>query len=67
MTCVTYDESTFDPSGDGSYAADGGVMDGGFDAGMDIPEGDMTDGDCGYAGGRGHRDRRSLWRAEYDP
>ena len=44
MTCVTYDESTFDPSGDGSYAADGGVMDGGFDAGMDIPEGDMTDG-----------------------
>ena len=44
MTCVTYDESTFDPSGDGSYADDGGVMDGGFDAGMDIPEGDMTDG-----------------------
>ena len=44
MTCVTYDESTFDPSGDGSYADDGGVMDGGFDAGMDIPEGDLTDG-----------------------
>ena len=44
MTCVTYDESTFDPSGDGSYEDDGGVMDGGFDAGMDIPEGDMTDG-----------------------
>ena len=44
MTCVTYDESTFDPSGDGSYADDGGVMDGGFDAGMDIPEGDMTNG-----------------------
>ena len=44
MTCVTYDESTFDPSGDGSYADDGGVMDGGFDAGMDIPEGNMTDG-----------------------
>ncbi len=44
MTCVTYDESTFDPSGDGSYADDGGVMDGGFDAGMDIPEGGMTDG-----------------------
>ena len=44
MTCVTYDESTFDPSGDGSYADDGGVMDGGLDAGMDIPEGDMTDG-----------------------
>ena len=44
MTCVTYDENTFDPSGDGSYADDGGVMDGGFDAGMDIPEGDMTDG-----------------------
>ena len=44
MTCVTYDERTFDPSGDGSHADDGGVMDGGFDAGMDIPEGDMTDG-----------------------
>ena len=44
MTCVTYDESTFDPSGDGSHEDDGGVMDGGFDAGMDIPEGDMTDG-----------------------
>lgn len=44
MTCVTYDESTFDPSGDGSHEDDGGVMDGGFDAGMDIPEGGMTDG-----------------------
>ncbi len=44
MTCVTYDENTFDPSGDGSHEDDGGVMDGGFDAGMDIPEGGMTDG-----------------------
>ena len=43
MTCVTYDESTFDPD-DGSMTDNGGVVDGGFDAGMDIPEGDMTDG-----------------------
>ena len=27
-----------------TYVDDGGVVDGGFDAGMDIPEGDMTDG-----------------------
>ena len=49
MTCVTYDESTFDPDNggitdNGGYVDDGGVVDGGFDAGMDIPEGDMTDG-----------------------
>lgn len=49
MTCVTYDESTFEPDNggitdNGGYVDDGGVVDGGFDAGMDIPEGDMTDG-----------------------
>ena len=54
MTCVTYDESTFDPDNsgvtDGGYVDnggvvdDGGVVDGGFDAGMTIPEGGMTDG-----------------------
>lgn len=45
MTCVTYDESTFDPSGDGGVAdggmADGGMVDGGGDF---IPADDAANG-----------------------
>ena len=58
MTCVTYDESTFDPDDggmvDGGYVDDGmmddGMMDGGYvddgslDTGMDVSADGLTDG-----------------------
>ena len=49
MTCVTYDESTFDPSGDGGVTdggmADGGMVDGGMvDGGDFIPADDAANG-----------------------
>ena len=43
MTCVTYDESTFDPDNSSSGMTDGGMTDGGMtDGGM--TDGSMTDG-----------------------
>ena len=43
MTCVTYDESTFDPDNSSSGMTDGGMTDGGMTDGS-MTDGSMTDG-----------------------
>lgn len=43
MTCVTYDESTFDPDNSSSGMTDGSMTDGGMTDGS-MTDGSMTDG-----------------------